>query len=154
VAELVLVKPVRTLLSAITVLVLCRVAVAGTVQQRLASDPAFKLYVTIFQVTQASDGSVTDVKLTPSVDLRWQQAHPTADPRPVNVKIPKTYVAAAVKRIRARYRFLAKHSGKPDSSRIFITRPSSAIGSLRMSMNVSRPNHAMERTADRCTLNF
>jgi len=48
----------RTLLAAITVLVLWHVAVAGTVQQRLASDPAFKLYVAIFKVTQAADGSV------------------------------------------------------------------------------------------------
>jgi len=103
----------RTLLAAITVLVLCGVAVAGTVQQRLVSDPAFKLYVAIFKVTQAADGSVADVQVTPSVDVRWQHAHPTADPRPVNVKIPKTYVAAAVKRIRAKYRSLAKHSGKP-----------------------------------------
>jgi hypothetical protein len=66
---------------------------------------------------------VTDVKLTPSVDLRWQQAHPTADPRPVNVKIPKTYVAAAVKRIRARYRSLAKHRDKPGPFTYFYYSP-------------------------------
>ena len=106
----------RTLLAAITVLVLCGAAVAGTVQQRLAGDPAFKLYVAIFKVTQAADGSVTDVQPTPSVDVRWQNAHPAADPRPVNVKIPRTYVAAAVKKIRAKYRSLATRSGKPEQS--------------------------------------
>lgn len=103
----------RTLLTAIALLVLSRVAVAGTIQQRLISDPAFQLYVAIFKVTRAADGSVTAVQPTPSVDVRAQNAHPNADPKPVNVKIPRTYVATAVKKIRNRYRF-AKRSGKPE----------------------------------------
>jgi hypothetical protein len=102
------------MLAAIMVLALCRAAVAGTIQQRLTSDPAFQLYVAIFKVTRAADGSVTDVQSTPSVDVRAQNAHPNADPKPVNVKIPKTYIATAVKKIRNRYRFAAKRSGKPE----------------------------------------
>ncbi|HEX7517355.1 MAG TPA: hypothetical protein VF345_08730 [Chthoniobacterales bacterium] len=105
----------RTPLTAITVLLLCRLAVAGTVQQRLANDPAFKLYAAIFKITQAANGSITDVQLTPAVDVRWQQEHPTAPPKPVQVSIPKTYVAAAVKTIRAKRWPLFKHSGKPET---------------------------------------
>ena len=77
------------------------------------SDPAFQLYVAIFKVTRAADGSVTAVQPTPSVDVRAQNAHPDADPKPVDVKIPRTYVTTAVKKIRDRYRF-AKRSGKPE----------------------------------------
>jgi len=103
----------RTLLAAITVLLLCRLAVAGTVQQRLANDPAFKLYVAIFKITQAANGSIMDVQLAPAVDVRWQHEHTTAPTRPVQVSIPRTYVAAAVKKIRAKHWSLFKHSGKP-----------------------------------------
>ena len=78
------------------------------------SDPAFQLYVAIFKVTRAADGSVTDVQSTPSVDVRAQNAHPNADPKPVNIKIPKAYVATAEKKIRAKYRSVAKRSGKPE----------------------------------------
>jgi len=103
----------RALLAAIIVLVLCRVAIAGTIQERLMSDSAFQLYVAIFKVTRASDGSVTSVQPTPSVDVRAQNAHPDADPKPVNVKIPRTYITTAERKIRNRYRF-AKRSGKPE----------------------------------------
>jgi hypothetical protein len=92
---------------------MCRVAAAGTIQQRLASDPAFHLYVAIFKVTRAADGSVTAVQPTPSVDVRAQNAPPNADPKPVNVKIPKAYTTTAERKIRNRYR-LAKRSGKSE----------------------------------------
>jgi hypothetical protein len=106
---------VRTLLAAISVLLLCGVAVAGTVQQRLAHDPAFKLYVTTFKITQAPDGSVIDVQLSPAVDVRWQHEHPRAPITAAHVSIPRTYIAAAVKKIRAKHWPLYKHSGKPEN---------------------------------------
>jgi hypothetical protein len=105
----------RTLLAAIAVLLLFRLAVAGTVQQRLANDRTFKLYVATFKITQAPDGSVTDVQLAPAVDVRWQHEHPRAPVRPVQVSIPRTYIAAAVKKIRAKRWSLFKHSGKPEN---------------------------------------
>src|SRR2546423_7898684 len=105
----------RILLATIIVSLLCSAAVARTVEQRLAEDRAFKLYVAIFKITQAPDGSLTNVQLTPSVDVRWQHEHPNADPKPVHVNIPKTYVAAAVKRIRAKHWPLFKNSGKTES---------------------------------------
>ena len=103
------------LLTAVTVLLLCRLVVAGTVQQRLASDPAFRLYVATFKITQAPDGSLTDVRLAPAVDVRWQHEHPRAPITPAQVNIPKTYIAAAVKKIRAKRWPLFKHSGKPEN---------------------------------------
>jgi hypothetical protein len=105
----------RTLLAAIIVLLLLRLAVAGTVQQRLANDRAFKLYVATFKITQAPDGSVTDMQLAPAVDVRWQHDHPKAPIRPARVSIPRTYIAAAVKKIRAKRWPLFKHSGKPEN---------------------------------------
>jgi hypothetical protein len=104
----------RTLLTTIAVLVLCRVAVAGTIQQRLTSDPDFQLYVAIFKVTRAADGAVTDVQSTPSVDVRAQNAHPNADPKPVNIKIPRAYIAVAAKKIRRKFKVAARRSGKPE----------------------------------------
>jgi hypothetical protein len=100
------------LLATITVLALCRLGVAGTIQQRLTSDPAFHLYIAIFKVTRAADGAVTAVQSMPSVDVRAQNAHPNADPKPVNIKIPRAYIAAAVKNIRSHFKVAAKRSGK------------------------------------------
>jgi hypothetical protein len=105
----------RALLVGISILLLCNSAFAGTIQQRLENDRAFKLYVAIFKVTQAPNGSLTDVQPTPSVDVRWQHDHPKAPITPVNVSIPKTYVATAVKKIRAKHWPLYKHSGKPET---------------------------------------
>jgi len=104
----------RTLLTAIVVLALGRVAVAGTIQGRLLSDPAFQLYVAIFKVTRAADGAVTAVQPTPSVDVRAQNAHPNADPKPVNIKIPKAYIATATQKIRRKFKVAAKRSGKSE----------------------------------------
>jgi hypothetical protein len=109
----------RMLLAAISVLLLCRVAVAGTVQQRLARDPGFKLYVATFKITQAPDGSVTDVQLAPAVDVRWQHEHPRAPITPAHVTIPRTYIATAVKKIRGKHWPLYKDSGKPENFYIY-----------------------------------
>jgi hypothetical protein len=105
----------RALLVAGSILLLCRSAFAGTVQKRLENDLTFKLYVAIFKVTQAPNGSITDVQSTPSVDVRWQREHPQAPTTPVKISIPKTFVATAVKKIRAKHWPLYKHSGKPES---------------------------------------
>jgi|SRR6266403_2076030 len=105
----------RALLLAGWILVLCRSAFAGTVQQRLANDPAFKLYVATFKITQAANGAVTDVQLAPTVDVRWQHEHPRAPITPAQVSIPRTYIAAAVKKIRSKRWPLFKHSGKPEN---------------------------------------
>jgi hypothetical protein len=102
----------RKLFVAIIVLGLCRVAIAGTVQDRLMRDPAFQLYVAIFKVTQMSNGSI-DVQTTPCADVRWMQVHPNADPRPVNVKLPKKYVSVAVAKVHARYASPAQRRGQP-----------------------------------------
>jgi hypothetical protein len=105
----------RTLLAAITVLLLFRLAVADTVQQHLENDRAFKLYVATFKVTQAPDGSITDVQLAPVVDVRWQHEHPKAAMTPAQVTIPRRYFATAVKKIRAKRWPLYKRSGKPEN---------------------------------------
>jgi hypothetical protein len=105
----------RALFGAIVVLLLCRVAGAGTIQERLANDPAFKLYVATFKITQAADGSITDVQLAAAVDVRWQHEHPNAPVKAAQVNIPKTYVAVAVKKIRAKRWSLFKHSGKAEN---------------------------------------
>ena len=102
----------RKLLAAIIVLGLCRVAMARTVQERLMRDPAFQLYVAIFNVTQLANGSI-DVQTTPCADVRWMNAHPNADPKPANVKLPKRYVSVAVAKVRARYASPAQRSGQP-----------------------------------------
>lgn len=105
----------RALLVGVSFLLLCSSAFAGTVQQRLLNDPTFKLYVAIFKVTQAPDGSITDVQLTPAVDVRWQHEHPRAPITPVKINIPTRFVTTAVKKIRAKHWPLYKHSGKPET---------------------------------------
>jgi hypothetical protein len=105
----------RTLLVGLSFLAVCRSGIAGTVQQRLVNDPTFKLYVAIFKVTQAPNGSITDVQLTPSVDVRWQHEHPKAPIASVKIDIPKRFVATAVKKIRAKHWPLYKHSDHPES---------------------------------------
>ena len=96
-------------------MLLCRLAVAGTVQQRLKNDQAFKLYVATFKITQAPDGSLTDVLLAPVVDVRWQHEHPKAAMTPAKVTIPRRYIATAVKKIRTKRWPLYKRSGKREN---------------------------------------
>jgi len=104
----------RTLIVGIALLLLCGLAVGATVQQRLVNDRAFKLYVAIFKVTQAPNGSRTDVQLDGAVDVRWQHEHPKAPMTRVQVNLPKPYIATAAKKIRAKHWPLYKHSGGPE----------------------------------------
>ncbi len=98
-----------------TALLMCYSARAGTIQQRLLKDRAFKLYATTFKITQAEDGST--IRIQPAdvvIDVRWQHEHPDRTPQE-HVMLPKTYIAAAVKKLRARRWPLYKHSGKPEA---------------------------------------
>lgn len=103
----------RILLVTITVLLLCRSALAGTVQQRLLNDRAFKLYVTVFKITLAPDGSVADIRPAGVVDARWQHEHP-GQTRDEHVTLPKRYIAVAVKKLRSEHWSPAKHSGRSE----------------------------------------
>ena len=103
------------LLVVITALLMCNSARAGTVQQRLLNDRAFKLYVTTWKITQAANGLTIDVQPADVViDARWQHEHP-GQTRQEHVTLPKTYIAAAVKRLRVKRWPLYKHRGKPEA---------------------------------------
>src|SRR5438477_9990028 len=91
------------------VFIVCQSALGGTVQQRLLNDRTFKLFAVIFRITQAPNGSVTDVQLAGTHDVRWEHEHPGVSKR-TQVAIPKTYIVAATKKIRATRYSLLKHS--------------------------------------------
>jgi hypothetical protein len=102
-------------LALITALLICHSARAGTVQERLLTDRAFTLYVTTFKITQAPDGSTIDVQPADVViDVRWRHEHP-GQTRQEHLTLPtKRYIAAAVKKLRAKHWPLYKHSGKTE----------------------------------------
>jgi hypothetical protein len=104
----------RVLIIGFALSVLCRLSAADTIAHRVKSDPAFKLYATIFKITQAPDGSLTDVQLAGTLDAGWQHEHPKAPLRRVQVNIPKMWLAKAAKKLRAKHWPLYKHSGKSE----------------------------------------
>src|SRR5207248_1023157 len=81
-------------------LLLCGSVVASTIAQHFFRDPSFKLYSVIFRVTQAPDGSVTDVHFVEANDIRWQHEHPGAKMRQ-QIVIPQSYITGATKKARA-----------------------------------------------------
>jgi hypothetical protein len=98
----------------ITALLVCHAAPAGTIQQRLLKDRAFKLYAITFKITQAPDGSTIDVRpASVVIDVRWRHEHPDQT-RQEHVTLPKAYIAASVKKLRATRWPLYKHSGRPE----------------------------------------
>jgi len=105
----------RTVVVCLAVLIVCGWATAGTVQDRFLGDRTFKLYAVVFKLTQAPDGSVTDVQLAGAHDIRWEHEHPGMSKR-VPIEVPKRYIAAASKKIRATRYSLLKHSGQPETS--------------------------------------
>jgi hypothetical protein len=105
----------RSLFVGTSVFFVCVSIFAGTVQQRLLRDRSFKLYAVIFRITQAPSGSVTNVQLAGAHDVRWEHEHPGIS-RQAQIDIPKAYLAAATKKIRATRYSLLKHTGKPEES--------------------------------------
>src|SRR5215212_487821 len=96
----------RALFVVVNVVLACASTFGGTVQDRFLRDRAFPLYSVVFKITQAATGSVTDVQLASTHDIRYEHEHPGAK-RPAPMPIPKSYLAAAIKKIRGtRYSLL------------------------------------------------
>ena len=73
------------------------------------------MYAVIFKITQAPDGSVVDVQLASTHDVRYEHEHPR-EKRSAPGSVPKKYLAAATKKIRGTRYSLFKHNGKPEAS--------------------------------------
>ena len=126
----------RIFVMGLAALVVCGATIAGTVQDRFLGERRFKLYVVVFKLTQAPDGSVTDVQLAGAHDIRWEHEHPGISKR-VPIDIPQRYIAAATKRIRATRYSLLEHTGKPETSYVpFYYAP--ALGA-RLILDVREP---------------
>ena len=99
----------------IAAFLICTSTFAGTIQQRFLRDRSFALYSVIFKITQAPSGSVTDVQFASTHDIRYEHEHP-GEKRPARIPIPKSYLAAATKKIRATRYSLLKNNGRPEDS--------------------------------------